>query len=154
LFKYDLLLFFMNKREKERIEKAFNWVQRKLNTKYNLIFKQFVAANDQEVSEDTHLCVERTVRDTEDPDCFLVYFDTSNTIPRSFKTLKQDALHEMIHVISWIRRDVFDDTIKHVKPLSLRKELTKRFYDADEKITYTMERSVGPFIVKGFSREI
>ena len=143
----------MNKREKDRVEKAFNWVQRKLNTKFILLFEQFIAQEDQDVSEDTHLCVERSLRKTEDPNYFIVYFDVKNTKPRSFKVLKQDALHELTHIINWMKRDIFEETLTYIKSGPLKKSLRNRFYEADEASTYTLERAVGPFIIKGYKRD-
>ncbi len=143
----------MNKYEHDRIERVFNWVQRKLNTKYNLIFEQFNAEKDLYVSKDTHLCVERSSRDTEDPDSFIIYFDITNTKIRSFKILKQDAFHELTHVINWMKRDIFEETLSHIKSNPIKKGLRKRFYDADEAATYLMERAVGPFIIKGYRKD-
>ena len=141
----------MSKRERVRVENAFSWVQRELNTKYNLIFKPFVAAKDS-VGKDAHLAVERSLRSTEDPECYVIYFDSKNTKERSFKFLKQDALHEIIHFTSWKMQDVFNDACKHIKNKALLKSLKDRYYDAEEFSTYTLSRAVGPFIIARYDK--
>lgn len=138
----------MNKREKARVEKAFNWVQKKLNTSYAIVFQQVVAHEDSQLlGPDDYMAVIRSFRETEDKLCFIVYFDAKNLRSRSFNKLKRDCLHEMLHVIGWIRRDVFEDTVKHVKNTALRRTLSKQFYDCDESATYALERAVGPHII-------
>src|ERR1035437_3661802 len=141
----------MSKREKVRVEKAFKWVQHELNTKYHLIFKPFIAAKDS-VGKNAHIAVERSLRSTEDPDNFIVYFDSKNTKERSFKFLKQDALHEIIHFIGWKKADVFEDACKHIKNKALLKSLTDRYYDTEEFSTYTICRAVGPFIITRYEK--
>ena len=143
----------MNQYEKKRIEKAFTWVQKKLKTNYNLIFQQFKAANDKDVSPDTHLAVVRSNRATEDPNCFIVYFDVNNIKSRSFAFLKQDAIHEVLHMISWTRREIFESTVQHVRSSKLKADLKKRFYDSDEAVTYLLERTFGPFVIKAWKDE-
>jgi hypothetical protein len=143
----------MSKREKERVEKAFAWAQRKLCLKYNLIFEPFVAAKDP-VGKDAHLAVKRSLRKTEDPECFIICYDSKNIKERSFKALKHDALHELIHFTNWKKQDVFDDACKHIKNSALKKSLADRYYDADEHATYTLARAVGPFIIKGYNKTL
>lgn len=137
----------MNKREKDRIEKAFSWIQRKLKTNYILLFEQFDASKDPDVCNETALAVERTNRDAQDKVCFVVSFDPKNSKRLSFNDLKSYAYHEMLHMMTWNKRDAFEETLKHVKGLRLKNVLRRLFYDADESATYAIERASGPFII-------
>lgn len=142
----------MSKREKQRVEKAFSWVQHKLKTHYNLIFTHFVASKDK-VGDGAHIAVDRSGREKEDPETFIIYYDSKNTKDRSFKILKQDALHELIHFTNWKKKDIFDEAIKYIKNPALRKHIEDRYYNAEEASTYILERAVGPFIIARYSKE-
>lgn len=142
----------MNKREKERINTAFTWVQRKLGTNFHIYFEQF-DSDKEEGSDDAGLMVGRTNRETQDELCFTIYFDPKKTKKRAFNRLKRDLFHETLHLMNWGRRDIFDETLKYVKNTQLRKALEKRFYDCDESITFTMERSLGPYIIAKWDKD-
>ena len=143
----------MSKKERERIEKAFAWVQRKLHTNYHLVFQSFDASKVKDLSPTTYLTVVRSERDREDPLCFLVGFDPKNTKTRSFNKLRNDAFHEMIHAINWVKKDILEEALVYIKSVKTRRLIRDKFYDADEAATYVLERAVGPYVLPRYQRD-
>jgi hypothetical protein len=129
----------MNKREQERVKRAFEWVQKKLRTNYYLSI--------QETKQNHTLSVITSNRGPDDQKCFIAYYNAKNTKKRTFNDLKRDCFHEILHMLNWKRRDVFEETVRHVRSKLLRKTLTKQFYSCDESINYDMERALGPHII-------
>lgn len=144
----------MSKKEQQRIEKAFSWVQRKLNTKFDLTFESFNPLTEKAHGGPTgRLAIARTARGSQDPNSFIVYYYVNNTKKKSFNILKQDAMHELIHALNAAKSDVFEDLLEHVKGAVLKRNFEKRWMDVEESTTYALERSFGPFVIVRYTNQ-
>lgn len=81
------------KREEARVQRALDWLQRRLTLNYEWVL---VPNPDIEVFQ-----VERSNRGHEDPRCFLLDFSPDMVHARSLKELRSDIYHELLHAMTW-----------------------------------------------------
>lgn len=81
------------KREEARVERAIEWLQRRLQLNYEWVL---VPNPDVEVFQ-----VERSNRGHEDPVCFQLWYNPDLVHARSLKELRYDIYHEILHAMTW-----------------------------------------------------
>ena len=122
------------RRERERLERAFRYVQRRLKT--NLDFT-FLRSDDVSL-----LSVQPSERGIEDPACFLIEFNVDTLSALSLQEVRSSAFHEILHAIGW----PFWEAATANLPPKVREHVLKRYW---EPYVYNLERSVGPWVIGG-----
>ena len=65
--------------------------------------------------------------------------------------LRRTVWHEWLHAATWDYTDGLEDVLKYMKDGPLKNELMERFYNIRENVTYTLERTLGPYVFPSFN---
>jgi len=120
------------RREEQRVQRAIDWLQRRLNLNYEWVL---TPNPDIEVFE-----IERSNRGVEDPACFSLSFNPAMVYALDRKQLRYDIYHEIIHAMTWRWWEALCDRAS--KPE--QKALLKHVY---EPAVYEIERRTREYVV-------
>lgn len=132
--------------EKERLEKIFSQILNKLNLDLNIVYQPM---SPYKIKKQPHIYfyIERSYRDKEDKNTFLVTFNPALLPTVTLSKMKRHAFHEILHALTWPFTDEYSEVIKYIKDIKLHNELTERHLHTRENIVYTFERKLGPLIL-------
>ena len=122
------------RRERERLERAFRFVQRRLGWTLDIALER----ND----DISLLCVRPSERGVEDPVCFIVEFNPDTVSALSLAEIRSSAFHELLHGKMW----PFWEAATASVSAKVRDHLLKRYW---EPLVYDLERSVWPWVGGG-----
>lgn len=140
----------MSKKTKEqydRVEKAFSLIVTRFQLDINFIITPMTPGKLKRYSS-TYFTVERSNRDKQDRNTFLVNFNQTYMESVSKANLLRHALHEILHALTWPFVDEFEEVTKYVeKNVELYNELHRRANDTRENVIYILERKLGPTLL-------
>ncbi len=120
------------KREEQRVQRAIDWLQRRLNLNYEWVFN---SNPDIEVFE-----IERSNRGVEDPACFSLSFNPAMVHALDRKQLRYDIYHEIIHSMTWRWWEALCERAS-------RAEQKRLLVDVYEPAVYEIERRTRGYVV-------
>jgi len=122
------------RRERERLERAFRYVQHRLGWTLDITLECSGAVS--------LLSVRPSERGVEDPVCFVVEFNPDTLSALSLSEVRSSAFHELLHGKMW----PFWEAATSSVPSKVREHLLKRYW---EPLVYDLERSVWPWVGGG-----
>ena len=120
------------RREKERLERAFAFVQRRLGLTLDITLSP-----DAGISL---LSIGPSERGVEDPHCFIVGFNPDTVHALSLAELRQSAFHEILHAWQY----PFWQAATAALPKKVRDHVMERYW---EPVVYEMERKLSPWLL-------
>lgn len=120
------------RRERERLERAFDYVQRRLGLTLDLTLQADPAVD--------LLSVGPSNRGVEDPKCFVVCFNPDTVHALSRAELRSSALHEILHAWMW----PFWEASTAALQKKVRDHVMVRYW---EPLVYEMERKLSPWLL-------
>ena len=121
------------RREKERLERAFAFVQRRLGLTLDLLLE-----SNRDIDM---LCVGPTNRGVEDPHAFLVGFNPDTVHALSTYELRQAALHELLHAWQFPFWEAATANLQR----KVKDHIMERYW---EPLVYEMERKLSPWVLR------
>lgn len=135
------------KEQYDRVEKAFQLIVTRFQLDINFIICPMTPGKLKRYST-TYFTIERSNRDKQDKNTFLVYFNQEYLGSISKGKLLRHSLHEILHALTWPFVDEYEEVVKYIsKNADLRKELDNRAYNTRENVIYTLERKLGPTLL-------
>jgi len=119
------------RRQRERLARAFAWVQRRLGLPYSVTLVPSSSIG--------LMSVGWSQRAEDDRLAYVVHFNPASIASRSTSLLRFDVFHELTHAVYWPLYQYASDRI----PQAARAGLLVEF----ENCTYQAERAFGPWVM-------
>lgn len=135
------------KEQQERVEKAFSYIISKYKLDLNIIIMPMSPGKLKRYPT-TFFTIERSNREKQDKNTFLVYFNQEFIALATKGQLLRHCLHEILHAVTWPFVDEWEEVVKYIdKNVELYNELQIRARDTRENVIYLLEKKLGPHIL-------
>jgi hypothetical protein len=138
------------KKQVTRVKKSLNYILKKLKVKYLIgVYAMEEKHGEERTADEASNLIEvcRSDRGQQDKATFLVFVNSDMLAKMPVSDIHRHVFHEICHIMSWEYTDEMENMLKYIEEGPLKDELVNRMIDVRENVTYTFERTFGPFVL-------